>query len=81
MEWNRDAADDKGKFTVTKHAYAQTNSAVRVFDYDVASGNKVQSFLKTIGEKKKRQNYKNELLQALVVVTGCTTCLPIMYKF
>ena len=57
MEWIRGAANDKGKFTVTKHAYAKTNSAVRIFDYDVVSGTKVQSFLKIIGDKK-RQNYK-----------------------
>lgn len=57
MEWVRGATDDNGKFTVAKHAYAQTNSAVRYFDYDVASGTKVQSFLKTIREKK-RHNYK-----------------------
>jgi hypothetical protein len=56
MEWVRDTGD-KGKFIVTRHAYAQTTSAVRVFDYDVASGAKVQSFLRVLGEKK-RQNYK-----------------------
>lgn len=42
---------------MTRHAYAKTNSAVRVFDYDVANNTKVRPFLQELG-KKKRQNYK-----------------------
>ena len=55
MEWVQGSADEKGKFQVTKHAYAQTNSAVRFFDYDVPNGKKVQSFLKVVGDKKRHQ--------------------------
>jgi hypothetical protein len=57
MQWNEENTDDKGRLTVTRHSYAQTKSSVRVLNYDVASGARVQSFLKIIGEKK-RQDYE-----------------------
>lgn len=57
MEWVPGTADDKGKLSVTKHAYAHTTSAVKVFDYEVAKDSKVQAFLQTL-RNKKRQNYK-----------------------
>ena len=58
MEWSpNNAQENKGKFTITKHAYADSNSAVRFFDYDVRSNVKVQDFLQILGHKK-RQNYK-----------------------
>ncbi|KAJ4525248.1 hypothetical protein HRR83_000924 [Exophiala dermatitidis] len=57
MELSPSVAGDKGRFTVTKHAYAHTTSAIQVFDYDVAQNTKVQSFLQVLGNKK-RQNYK-----------------------
>ena len=45
MEWAPGSENDKGRFSVTRHAYAQTNSAVRIFDSEVARDQKVIRFL------------------------------------
>lgn len=57
MEWVPGSENDKGKFSVTRHAYAQTTSAVHVFDYEVPNGMKVVNFLQVLRDKK-RHNYK-----------------------
>ncbi|KAJ9654253.1 hypothetical protein H2198_006653 [Neophaeococcomyces mojaviensis] len=56
MEWVPGSANDKGTFSITRHLYAMTNSAVKVFDYQVANGMKVSNFFTSLRDKK-RQNY------------------------
>ena len=57
MATNDRAGDDNGVFTVTRHAYALTTSAVRHFDFAVAKDVTVGRILRLIGEKR-RQRYR-----------------------
>lgn len=43
--------NDQGRFTVTRHAYARTNSAVRVFDFEPKASKTVAAFLQVIKAK------------------------------
>lgn len=53
MEWVSGTAGDEGTFTVKRHFYATSKTAIRVFDYDVPPGTKVESFLGIVREKKR----------------------------
>ena len=50
MEWALGSENDKGKFLATRHAHAQTNSAVCIFEYEVTRDQKVLRFFQVLRE-------------------------------